>query len=660
MKLNIKNKCNIFLRLFAGLVLISCDDFLDREPLDIVTPEQYFNTEADLEAYSISYYNFPTHGSWSLGTLLLDDATDNQTTGGANFSLYVKDNWKVPQSQGEWHFAKIRACNNFLDRVLPKHEEGLISGDKINIDHYIGEMYFLRAEEYFKRLTLFGDFPIITHALIDKHEELMEASKRRPRNEVARFILQDLDKSISMLKPDFKNKNRLTSNAALLLKSRVALFEASFLSYHKGTPRVPGESNWPGAQMDYNAAYSVDIDAEIEFFLNQTMDASKQVADNISLTSNSGQINPLGTAFSGWNPYFEMFASSDMGTYSEVLFWRSYHKDFISHAVSTYIRIGGNNGLTKGFVDGFLMKNGLPIYAPNSNYAGDITLMKVRQDRDERLQLFVPGEDDPQTLDEKAELKDQKFGVPNVIAALENRTTTGYRVRKCLTYDPQQATVTGENSTYGSIVYRGVEAYLNYIEACYMKTGAIDTKADEYWQKIRTRAGIDPDYNKTIAATDLSKENDWAKYSASTLVDRTLFNIRRERRNELMSEGRRMNDLLRWRAMDMVKDYVIEGFNLWDEAYKAPIYNNDGVSLLISDGSSNANVSSSSASKYLRPFQKVAGNQVHNGYNWSKANYLYPVGVRDLQLASPDQNNASESTIYQNPYWPISPGSAIE
>jgi hypothetical protein len=39
---------------------------------------------------------------------------------------------------------------------------------------------------------------------------------------------------------------------------------------------------------------------------------------------------------------------------------------------------------------------------------------------------------------------------------------------------------------------------------------------------------------------------------------------------------------------------------------------------------------------------------------------LYPIGVRELQLASPNQDDASQSTIYQNPYWPITSGPAAE
>lgn len=71
-----------------------------------------------------------------------------------------------------------------------------------------------------------GDFPIITDCLPDNIEVLREASKRQPRNKVARFILEDLDKAIDMMQDNTEfGKNRLTKNVAYLFKSRVALLK---------------------------------------------------------------------------------------------------------------------------------------------------------------------------------------------------------------------------------------------------------------------------------------------------------------------------------------------------------------------------------------------------------------------------------------------------
>ena len=111
----------------------------------------------------------------------------------------------------------------------------------MDVKQYIGEIYFLRAHEYFKRLQLMGDFPIVTSVLPDQESALIEASKRAPRNEVARFIISDLDKAGELMKSTSKigRKTRISRDVAILLKSRVALYEGTWLKYFKDTPFVP-------------------------------------------------------------------------------------------------------------------------------------------------------------------------------------------------------------------------------------------------------------------------------------------------------------------------------------------------------------------------------------------------------------------------------------
>mgnify|MGYP000741959843 FL=1 len=51
------------------------------------------------------------------------------------------------------------------------------------------------------------------------------------------------------------------------------------------------------------------------------------------------------------------------------------------------------------------------------------------------------------------------------------------------------------------------------------------------------------------------------------MIDKTLYNIRRERCCEFIAEGMRKDDLLRWRSLDKMKNYQTEGFN-WQEYQK--------------------------------------------------------------------------------------------
>jgi hypothetical protein len=157
----------------------------------------------------------------------------------------------------------------------------------------------------------------------------------------------------------------------------------------------------------------------------------------------------------------------------------------------------------------------------------------------------------------------------------------------------------------------------------------------------------------------IESRGDWGAYSKGNLVDPVLFNIRRERRCELIAEGARHRDLCRWKSYDQVINYQIEGFNLWGGNMLDWYNNENGESILISEGTPGVapNVSSPENSDYLRPYQIVKENNlVYNGYNWHKAHYLQPIAFEHFQLTS--DGDPTNSVIYQNPYWPITPNGA--
>ena len=297
-KMKYINIAKVLLLSCSLAILPACDDFLDEEPQSEVSPEKYLLNESQLEAYVNKYYadydNWKSDsddkggmipsfwGSENGSTYKDDNATDNQQ--GTN-GRYLKDTWTVAQSGGKWNFTNINALNYYLQTVVPRLENGELTGTESNLKHLVGEGYFLRALEYFFRLQRLGDFPIVKTVLPDEQEALTEASKRSPRNEVARFILSDLDQAISLMNNNVK-KTRLSKNAALLLKSRVALFEATWEKYHAGTALVPNGTGWPGAGKDYNAGYqfpSGSIEKEIEFFLTEAMSAALAGVDSMTV-----------------------------------------------------------------------------------------------------------------------------------------------------------------------------------------------------------------------------------------------------------------------------------------------------------------------------------------------------------------------------------------
>ena len=669
-KMKYINIAKVLLLSCSLAILPACDDFLDEEPQSEVSPEEYLLNESQLEAYVNKYYagydNWKSDsddkggmipsfwGSENGSTYKDDNATDNQQ--GTN-GRYLKDTWTVAQSGGKWNFTNINALNYYLQTVVPRLENGELTGTESNLKHLVGEGYFLRALEYFFRLQRLGDFPIVKTVLPDEQEALTEASKRSPRNEVARFILSDLDQAISLMNNNVK-KTRLSKNAALLLKSRVALFEATWEKYHAGTALVPNGTGWPGAGKDYNAGYqfpSGSIEKEIEFFLTEAMSAASQVADAVQLTENNQIIRDQ--ASKGKNPYYDMFASHDPSGYSEVIMYRGYDLSLNnSHHFNHYLYSGGNTGYTHQFEQVFLMENGLPVYAAGSGYAGDDYITDTKIDRDWRWRLFMKAPKEAKAVDNIATVEYFPEAPRLYVSDAKNATSTGYIQGKGYSLDYNDQLLGKDQTAF--VVYRASEAYLNYIEASYLKNGNIDATADKYWKALRARAGVDTDYQKTINATDMSKEalNGWDAYSHGALVDATLYNIRRERRCEFIGEGFRYMDLIRWRALDQLNGYQLEGAKIF-----GPMKSIFGDNLKYDQADEkNNNVSSPSLSDYLRPNQVTSTNQYYNGLYFYEAHYLDPIAVQHFMITSPDGSTVSQSPIYQNPGWPITAGATCE
>lgn len=689
-----------------ALALGACNDYLDIEPPSDISPDVYLYSADQLAAYANSYYTgssngdrgsnaFPHHGiggssysSYFFG----DEGTDNET--GTNDRFFDgASKVKVGASGGDWNFEYITRMNYFLETVLPRYEAGQVSGSEEAIRHYIGEIYMLRAIEYFKKLCALGDFPIITQTFGLDKPALVEASKRAPRNMVARFILEDMDRAIELLSDGTQTggRNRITKDAARLFKARVALYEGTFEKYFAGTPFVPDKTaGWPGASKDYNKDFVYDNTTEVNFFLDQALKESKLVADaHPTLTVNNKKMVGLTKDGFAANPYHDMFSTQDLTKTDEALMYRTYIDDISGgHCLNQYIT---GKGFTQEFANAFLMDNGLPIYAANSGYAGDDFVADTKVNRDWRWRLFMkaPGEyvyednTDMRVGCGKKNRDDAELKAPAVVASGTGAyftCSTGYHKGKG--WSTMSAYSKGGHDVSAAIVFRAAEAYLIYMEACCERKGdGLDADAWKYWSALRTRAGLPADANITINATDFDQEQaltqDLGLYSAgSRLTSKVLYNIRRERRCELMGEGMRWDDLIRWRALDQLKSKPMykHGCKIfgpmldWCTQYAAGT--NKGKPRYLKydqEDSSTNNVSSPSDTegglngdaRYLSLLRVSDKNDwYHSGYSWRMAHYLSPIAEDHfVQTATGD---LSTSVIYQNPYWSMVHDTAAE
>lgn len=369
------------------------------------------------------------------------------------------------------------------------------------------------------------------------------------------------------------------------------------------------------------------------------MAAAKEVAEAVQITDKI-------------EDYMNMFNQYDLSKNNEVLLWRMYSTNakvnsLVEGQYHSIYNIGGEGcvglggGYTRSMIETFLTTNGLPIYATgNTEYTGDKNISEIMNNRDLRLveSTFKPGD---MVWRGKNLDQDGRMVYVNLLQAYQSlgKSATGYLVRKGWR---DSNVAPADNSPLAYMIFRATEACLNYMEADYMKNKDLDEYSKKYWKALRKRAGVSEVYQKTIDATDLDKENDLAVWSGANKIDPTLYNIRRERRCEFIAEGMRKDDLFRWRSLDKMKNYQIEGFN-WEEYRKEPYYVKQIENgLKMSD------------TKYLRPHFANALIVANNGYNFEEANYLTPISYDVFRLSTPVKGgDATTSVVYQNPGWPI-------
>ncbi|MBR3858783.1 MAG: RagB/SusD family nutrient uptake outer membrane protein [Bacteroidaceae bacterium] len=610
-----------------ALLSQSCNDFLEREPIDFGNEHTFFQNAEELKYFVNDLYDIlPTNNALWGGLYTEDIVSDNQCASYAQNLFYKGDKKTVQVGQSGWNFANIRSLNFFINKVEGKIKEGTFSEGDALVNHYLGEAYFLRAYDYFRLLRSYGDVPVFTEVLPDDQAVLSAKSQRTPRNEVARFILGDLDRAVSLLLAEEPETGRISRDAAHALKSRVALYEATWERYHAGTCFVPGNTKWPGAAVCPDFTFKAgSAEDEVNYFLDQAIAASKAVCDARPLLCDDYQV---------------MFCSTDtLSQIDEVILARYYQKGILAHSCSAFLRSGGGCNLTRAAVNTFLMTNGLPIYAGQSGYRGDSISYYEFMDRDPRLTgsvrpagrlintSFVDGEYVNDTI---------YYYRPYIYNSGREKSTTGYELCKWLSSEEHQQIQ--YDCTTAVPILRVGECYLNYIEAYYERYGTIDDQAVQYWKALRRRAGVSEDIEKTIAATDVNLENDLGIYSHGQTVSPTLYSIRRERRCELIAEGLRLDDLKRWRSLDNMVQYQPEGINLWDKMYE--MYGKAQIDENL--------ISQAHVSKYIRPLQISSTSVAYDGYTFPKPHYLEPIPISEFLLVE----SVSTGKLYQNPGWP--------
>ena len=398
----------------------------------------------------------------------------------------------VPTSGGGWNWEYLRAVNFYLSHS--------VRCDDVDArEHFDGIARFFRAYFYFEKVKRFGEVPWFDRELSSTDPELFRP--RDSRDFIMDKILDDLTYAIDNIS-DKKDLYNVTHWTALALKSRICLFEGTFRKYHG----VPG----------------------YEKFLNECATASKLFIDNA----------PYAIYQTGAQPYRDLFSSMN-AIEEEVILARDYDRSQnVMHEANanTLSPTYGRPGMNKKIVNSYLMTNG-DRFTDQPGYE-TMQYYDEMQNRDPRLTQTVVG---PGYM----RINSDKVESPNF-----SSSTTGYQITKWVT-DASGDGYMGSSNDY--ILFRAAEVYLNYAEAKAELGTLTQEDLEISIKKIRDRVGM-PNIDMLAANANPDPYLCAPETGYRNVTDPNkgvILEIRRERTIELLLEGFRYYDIIRWKEGKM-------------------------------------------------------------------------------------------------------------
>lgn len=553
---------------------ISCSDFLDLAPINKITENDIFGSEAGIEAYMATLYNRLPIEDFNYGS----ESGFNNWVGGCFVPALSCDeaiHCEFPHeifgpATGNnawnqwWTYDNVRNVNQLIQELK---ESTLFAPEKQ--EELLGEAYAIRAWYYFGMAKRYGGVPIIkVPQEYDDSNPSALLVNRSTEEETYEFILEDLDNAIAMLPPtrSSREKYRINRYAAAALKSRAMLYAASIAKY---------------GSYDKNGLVGFDDPSKAEKYY-------KEVIKAVDVVREGGYSLYRGNADKAKN-YQEMFWIK--GDCPEVIFVKKYEYPDKAHNWDLWNQpwgyrypegYGSRLSPTLDLIEAFPMADGTSgEFETNSSGwivgdDGNILEVKDRTDlfdgRDSRLYatVLIPGAEWTNAKGDVSGIIDVKRGIAEMngqnvtilkeggaftdqisytdpetqkdtsiyvigaqgVGGNAESTITGLYIKKFLyegnaTQDPKHTS--GEQDWFE---FRYAEIELNYAEAAaeLATMGVSDYVANglTYLNDVRDRAGVEDAPSLTVDV------------------------VRNERQVELMYENHRFWDLKRWRQADKV------------------------------------------------------------------------------------------------------------
>lgn len=221
-------------------VFISCQDYLDIPPMNVVQDKDLFANAAGMNIYlSRMYSQMPFEDfKYSPNRQFFDDwlvtpgANDGASLGRDAGTAMVAEGTARNGAYWTRAFNLLRDANRLLE-TIPQYKSNFTDAE---YNHFVGEAYFTRAMVFYALAKRYGGMPLVTSVL--KYPETPLADLEVPRSteeQTWNQVLADYDLAIANLAVNSPKRGYANKSVAQAFKSEAMLFAGTVAKYNKIT-----------------------------------------------------------------------------------------------------------------------------------------------------------------------------------------------------------------------------------------------------------------------------------------------------------------------------------------------------------------------------------------------------------------------------------------